>query len=1010
MKNINKIIALILALAMLSSVLSGCAIIFPSENGGEGSGNESEGGNGSSEENGGNSSGNEGENGNTGDGGNNDNTQGGGNTESGDQGGEDTVYFTGRQSVLLLGQSNMAGRGFAEDVAPISDDRILMMNSSKAWVKMQEPIHFDKADAGVGLAASFAKAFVDTFDCEIGLVPAAVGGTSIGDWAVGGTLYNNALEMAKEAQKTSEICAILWHQGESNRSNHSTYAQKLQTILDSLIDELGLDADKIVIITGELREISTNVDKRDSFHAQLGQLSSVYKNYGVADAEGLTLNKDIIHFDAPSQRVFGYRYFNIFKTLVTGTGYDFVDDRNYYYVGAENDHNPTNSGYTDLPNDNPGGSIGGNTSDGEKIKIEGVVVEDTFIWSGSKYADENYVDRDYINTNKNSYRPIIKFNFSNFFGAGGFEANKNNAKVEFTFAIVDGASNITTGTLANAYGFLPGEGVTDVDMSTLTWNSCKEGAANAAFYRGTSGATFIYKDKAIDESWIVKTDTHITFILNYSDVEKFICMEEGDNYGIAFISFDFSSVNIKLASTESKSYDVPKVDFVYDSNYKPEAPDSVFDVVAENPDSELCFVGKSNKDALTYAVGEEMSFEISLTADGKVVSAPYFYYTIEGEDAQTMTEAYVDGSLGSFTVKGTMSKPGTLRITVYVCNENKEIQTKNNSALYVKNGNGIKENLIFRGGAIAGFDDIEAAGNAPADLEEYWNGVVADCYEGDIKLLRFEELNVADYNSSKVSTHKLYLVEIECAGGFATGYLSVPTTVDSARIKATFVSYGNAKKPKPEFSNDAVLFAICAHSFHLDDENAAAPENYGFDLTENQNRDTVYFKNMFIRNITATRFLKAYAGDGSYGRIIFNDETVSPLNIWDKSKGFTVEGGSQAAFQALAITALDKDVTRAILGLTWFCDIGGESLGRFEGWNPEYTDALMYYDCCSLATMIADGVEISISAAGLGDTTSEISGIIALYNALDCTVTLTVYQNRSHTYNPPIADTYKKSK
>ena len=358
--------------------------------------------------------------------------------------------------------------------------------------------------------------------------------------------------------KTSEICAILWHQGEANRNNHSTYASDLQTILDALIAELGLDADKIVIITGELREISTNVDKRDSFHAQLNQLSTVYKNYGVADAEGLTLNQDIIHFDAPSQRVFGYRYFNIFKTLVTGTGYDFVDDRDYYYVGAENDPNPSNSGFTDRPGDS---NIGGSTGDGEKIVIEGVVVEDTFILSGSSYADNNYIDSVYLGTYKNSTRPIIKFNFSNFFGAGGFEANKANATVEFTFAITEGASKINSNVTGSAYGFLPGAGVTDVNMSTLTWNSCKDGGENAAFARST--ATFIHKDKTLDDSWIVKTDTHITFILNYSDVEQFICMEEGDNFGIAFLAFDFGVDGVKLGSTEAASSKVPKVDFVY---------------------------------------------------------------------------------------------------------------------------------------------------------------------------------------------------------------------------------------------------------------------------------------------------------------------------------------------------------------------------------------------------------------------------------------------------------------
>ncbi|MBQ8414245.1 MAG: acetylxylan esterase [Clostridia bacterium] len=988
MKNISKILSIILILTLCLSVFASCK----PDKGNTGDGGNEQGG---SNTDGGN------DNGNT-DGGNTD----GGNTDGGntDGGNEEVKYFDGRQSVLLIGQSNMAGRGFAEDVEPISDDRILMINQSNEWVKMEEPIHFDKSAAGVGLAASFAKAFVDTFDCEIGLIPGAFGGTSISDWAVGGIYYERALEMAKAAQKDSEICAILWHQGESNRNNHSTYAEKLQVILDSFIADLGLDADKVIIITGELREISTNVSQRDTFHAQLNKLSDVYKNYGVADAEGLTLNKDIIHFDAPSLRVFGYRYFNIFKTLVTGTGYDFVDDRNHYYVGEENDPDTKNSGFVDLPSDNPGSDIGGDEVPADRIEIEGTVEADTYINSSSKENSGN--DKDYIGANKNASRPIIKFNFSNILSDPGFEANKNIGKIEITFEFVEGASSITGETTASVYGFLPGAGVTDADFSKLNWNNCKRDAEYAKLYRGD--ATFIYKDKPLGEVDVRKTDTHITFILDYADVKQFICMEEGDNYGIAVMGLDFNASGIKYASIENTSHDIPKLDFVYGGEGGGIA--NVFDAVMDDPDTELCFAGYPNKDTLTYAVGEEMVFDIFLMANGEIVSAPYFYYMIEGEDGQKMTEGYVDGSKGYLTVKGSMSKPGTLRVTVYVCDENKEIQTKSNSSLKVVNSNGAKETLCFRGGAMAGFEDIKSYGDAPADLETYWNGIVADCYEGDIKLLRFEELDVADYNTAKVDTHKLYLVEIECEGGFVTGYLSVPVEGEKIRLKASFVSYGNTKKPKPAFTSDAAVFAICAHSYHLDDPNAKAPEDYGFDITENQNRDTVYFKNMFIRNITAARFLKAYIGDNSFGKIVFNGETVAPLGRWAKGDNFTVDGGSQAGFQAIAITALDKDVTRASVALTWFCDIGGEKLGRFDGWNPEYTDALMYYDCCSLATLIGKNVEVSISAAGLGDTTSEPSGIAALYNALDCTVSLTMYQNRSHTYNPPVSESYKISK
>lgn len=1016
MKNLNRIISLALILALCASVLSSCFIFAKNpDNGGDnsdvtdpdGSGDNNDG------ESGGNTDGGN-DGGNT-DGGNNGGSTGGDDTGNnpddgnGDETVDYTTYFDSRQSVLLIGQSNMAGRGFAEDVEAIEDDRILMMNASKEWVKMKEPIHFDKSAAGVGLAASFAKAFVDTFDCEIGLIPAAMGGTTIGEWAVDGDLYNNALAMAKEAQKTSEICAILWHQGESNRSNHSTYADKLEVILDSLISELGLDADKVVIITGELREISTNVSQRETFHAQLAKLADCYKNYGVADADGLTINEDKIHFDAPSLRVFGYRYFNIFKTLVTGDAYDFVDDRNHYYVGAENDPNPNNSGILDRPSTGgDSGNVGGDVTDQNRVEIEGTIVADTYVSSG-EYANNNNASKTYVGAYKNASRPIFKFSFANILSDPGFQANKNNGKVEFTFTFVKGAENVTATTTASAYGFLPGTGVSDADFTKLTWNNCKADAEYAGLYRGD--ATFVYKDKALSDIDVRKTDTYITFILNYSDVEKFICTEEGDYYGYAVMGFDFNASGVQYASMENKTYGIPKIDFVYGGEYANGSVTSVFDVIAADPKAELYFVGKSNKDALSYAIGEEMTFDIALYADGEKVSAPYFYYTVEGEDGQTKTEGYVDGKDGTLTVKGKMSKPGTLRVTVFVCDENKTVLTKGNSSLHMLNRNNVKENLCFRGGAVAGFEDIKPAASAPDDLEEYWSAIVASCYEGDIKLQRFEELNVADYDESCATTHKLYLVEIYIGEGeFATGYLSYPIGEGKLRLKASFVSYGNTKKPKPAFSGDAAQFAICAHSYHLDDPNAAAPEDYGFDLTENQDRDTVYFKGMLIRNIMATRFLKAFIGDSSYGSITFNGETLAPFGRWQKGDAFVVDGGSQAAFQSLAITALDKDVTRASIALTWFCDLGGDNIGRFEGWNPEYTDALMYYDCCSLATLIGESVEVSISGAGLGDTTSEPTGIIALYNTLNCTASLRMYQNRSHTYNPPVTDTFEISK
>ncbi|MGO1300915.1 MAG: sialate O-acetylesterase, partial [Staphylococcus equorum] len=58
------------------------------------------------------------------------------------------------KSILLIGQSNMAGRGFIDSVKPIVDERIQVLKNGR-WQMMDEPIHSDRSVAGIGPAASF---------------------------------------------------------------------------------------------------------------------------------------------------------------------------------------------------------------------------------------------------------------------------------------------------------------------------------------------------------------------------------------------------------------------------------------------------------------------------------------------------------------------------------------------------------------------------------------------------------------------------------------------------------------------------------------------------------------------------------------------------------------------------------------------------------------------------------------------------------------------------------------
>ena len=95
----------------------------------------------------------------------------------------------GIKSVLLIGQSNMAGRGDFGEVPEISHPRCLMMRNVR-WIPMSEPVNPDRAifnalfHSGVCLSASFAEAMAEANpDIKVGLIPCADGGTSLHDYA-----------------------------------------------------------------------------------------------------------------------------------------------------------------------------------------------------------------------------------------------------------------------------------------------------------------------------------------------------------------------------------------------------------------------------------------------------------------------------------------------------------------------------------------------------------------------------------------------------------------------------------------------------------------------------------------------------------------------------------------------------------------------------------------------------------------------------------------------------------
>jgi len=84
---------------------------------------------------------------------------------------------------LLIGQSNMAGRG---EVGPQDREihpRVLALSKEGEWVPAIDPIHFDKPIAGVGPGRTFGKTMAaHDPSVRIGLIPCAVGGSPISTW------------------------------------------------------------------------------------------------------------------------------------------------------------------------------------------------------------------------------------------------------------------------------------------------------------------------------------------------------------------------------------------------------------------------------------------------------------------------------------------------------------------------------------------------------------------------------------------------------------------------------------------------------------------------------------------------------------------------------------------------------------------------------------------------------------------------------------------------------------
>lgn len=214
------------------------------------------------------------------------------------------------QIFLLIGQSNMAGRGRVEAEDKVPHPRVFVLNKELAWAPAADPLHFDKPERiGTGLGKTFGAIVAEARPgASVGLVPAAFGGSALDEWTPGSPHYVNAVARTREALRRGKLAGILWHQGESDRApdKAATYADRFAKFIAQLRADLG--APDVPVVVGEIGRFCPD---EGPVNAAIRRLPVLVPRCGLVSSEGLAgrpEEPEVLHFESPGFRELGRRY------------------------------------------------------------------------------------------------------------------------------------------------------------------------------------------------------------------------------------------------------------------------------------------------------------------------------------------------------------------------------------------------------------------------------------------------------------------------------------------------------------------------------------------------------------------------------------------------------------------------------------------------------------------------------------------------------------------------------
>lgn len=388
------------------------------------------------------------------------------------------------------------------------------------------------------------------------------------------------------------------------------------------------------------------------------------------------------------------------------------------------------------------------------------------------------------------------------------------------------------------------------------------------------------------------------------------------------------------------------------------------------------FSAKTDRPDAFYKKGETVTFSFSLTDNGKPVTDGEVKWTLSKDGFGSLSTGAAKLDNGNISVTGKLDETGFLQCKV-------TYQPKDKPAVTALAG--------------AAIDPLELKPSLPVpdDFDAFWAEQKKKLAAIPLKPTLTEVKSTAkDVTSSDV--------QIECIGGVpVSGYFARPSSAQPKSLPIILTVHGAGVR-------SAGLGGACgwaAKGFLAMDINAhgipnGKPEAFYKELTDGklkdyraigrESRETIYFVNMFLREIRALDYLCS-------------------LPEWD-GKNVIVFGSSQGGFQAFAAAGLDERVTFFAAGVPAGCDHSGNVAGRIAGWpklvpngadgkpDPKVLEAARYVDNVNFATRAkAKGCIVTV---GFIDTTCPPSTVYAAYNALTIPKTMHTDPLAGHTNTP----------